>query len=139
MNAVEPVGMMTPPSESWRGTDGRTVSLSTFQTMTPPDLTRYRLSTNSTDELEDTIAWASSQAELAPDGRVGIVGFSFSGGLALVAAGRPAVRDRVAFVLSFGGHGDLSRVLRYLCQGTTDIVDASARGRGPLCWRLPRP
>jgi len=110
-------------------------------TVAPPDLTRYRLSTNSTDELEDTIAWASSQAELAPDGRVGIVGFSFSGGLALVAAGRPAVRDRVAFVLSFGGHGDLSRVLRYLCQGATDPVDASARdlATGGEYIHIPKP
>ncbi|HEX7501677.1 MAG TPA: hypothetical protein VF524_15460 [Polyangia bacterium] len=110
-------------------------------TVAPPDLTRYRLSTNSTDELEDTIAWASSQTELAPDGRVGIVGFSFSGGLALVAAGRPAVRDRVAFVLSFGGHGDLSRVLRYLCQGTTDPVDASARdlAAGGEYIHIPKP
>ena len=110
-------------------------------TVAPPDLTRYRLSTNSTDELEDTIAWASSQAELAPDGRVGIVGFSFSGGLALVAAGRPAVRDRVAFVLSFGGHGDLSRVLRYLCQGVTDPVDASARdlATGGEYIHIPKP
>lgn len=110
-------------------------------TVAPPDLTRYRLSTHSTDELEDTIAWASDQAELAPDGRVGIVGFSFSGGLALVAAGRPAVRDRVAFVLSFGGHGDLLRVLRYLCQGTTDAVDARARdlATGGEHIHIPRP
>jgi pimeloyl-ACP methyl ester carboxylesterase len=34
-----------------------------------------------------------------------------------VAAGRPRVRDRVAYVLSFGGHGNLGRVGRYLCTG----------------------
>ena len=96
-------------------------------TVAPPDLARYRLSTNSTDELEDAIAWAAARPELSPDGRVGIMAFSFSGGLALVAAGRPAVRDRVAFVLSSGGHADLLRVLRYLCQGTTEPVDAQAR------------
>jgi dienelactone hydrolase len=110
-------------------------------TVAPPDLTRYRLSTDSTDELEDTIAWASAQVELAPDGRVGIMAFSFSGGLALVAAGRPAVRDRVASVLSFGGHGDLLRVLRYLCQGTTDPVDARARdlATGGEYIHIPKP
>ena len=107
----------------------RELSASGLQVLTvaPPDLTRYRLTTDSTDELEDAIAWAADRAELAPDGRVGIMAFSFSGGLALVAAGRPAVRDRVAFVLSFGGHGDLLRVLRYLCQGSTDPMDAQAR------------
>ena len=45
------------------------------------------------------------------------MGISFSGGLSIVAAGRPALRDRVAYVLSFGGHADLPRVLRYLCTG----------------------
>jgi fermentation-respiration switch protein FrsA (DUF1100 family) len=96
-------------------------------TVAPPDLTRYRLTTDSTDELEDAIAWAADRADLAPDGRVGIMAFSFSGGLALVAAGRPAVRDRVAFVLSSGGHADLARVLRYLCRGSMEPVDAQAR------------
>ena len=37
--------------------------------------------------------------------------------LSVVAAGRASVRDRVAFVMSFGGHGDLPRTLRYLCTG----------------------
>jgi fermentation-respiration switch protein FrsA (DUF1100 family) len=96
-------------------------------TVAPPDLARYRLTTDSTDELEDAIAWAAARADLAPDGRVGIMAFSFSGGLALVAAGRPAVRDRVAFAFSLGGHADLLRVLRYLCQGGTDPVDQQAR------------
>ena len=107
----------------------------------PPDLTRYRLTTDSTDELEDAIAWAADRADLAPDGRVGIMAFSLSGGLALVAAGRPAVRDRVAFALSFGGHADLPRVLRYFCQGTTDPIDARARALalGGEHINIPRP
>jgi pimeloyl-ACP methyl ester carboxylesterase len=45
------------------------------------------------------------------------MGISFSGGLSIIAAGRPALRDRVAWVFSFGGHDDLPRVLRYLCTG----------------------
>lgn len=84
-------------------------------TVAPPDLARYRIATASTDQLEDAIAWAARRPDLAPDGRVGMMAISFAGGLGLVAAGRPAVRDHVAFVLSFGGHGDLQRVLRYLC------------------------
>jgi dienelactone hydrolase len=110
-------------------------------TVAPPDLARYRLTTDSTDELEDAIAWASNRADLAPDGRVGIMAFSFSGGLALVAAGRPAVRDHVAFALSFGGHGDLLRVLRYLCGGSTDLVDEQARAlvEGGEYIHIPKP
>ena len=45
------------------------------------------------------------------------MGISFSGGLSVVAAGRPSLADRVAFVFAFGGHDDLPRVLRYLCTG----------------------
>jgi pimeloyl-ACP methyl ester carboxylesterase len=47
-----------------------------------------------------------------------MVGISFGGGLTMVAAGRPSLKDRVAFVLSFGGHGDFPRTLRFLCTGT---------------------
>jgi pimeloyl-ACP methyl ester carboxylesterase len=45
------------------------------------------------------------------------MGISFSGGLSVVAAGRPSLAHRVAFVFSLGGHDDLPRVLRYLCTG----------------------
>lgn len=82
-----------------------------------PDLLEYRITPRLPDMLEDAASWASRQPAIAPDGRVGLVGISFSGGLSVVAAGRAAVRDRVAFVVSFGGHGDLGRTLAYLCTG----------------------
>lgn len=86
-------------------------------TMALPDLQQYRITAASTDVIEDAIRHVSRQRALAPDRRIGIVGVSFSGGLSTVAAGRPAVRDQVAFVVSFGGHADLPRVMRYLCTG----------------------
>jgi dienelactone hydrolase len=82
-----------------------------------PDLLRYEITARLPDQIEDVAAWAASQRALAPDGRVGIVGISFSGGLSIVAAGRPTLAGRVAFTLSFGGHGDLARTMRYLCTG----------------------
>jgi dienelactone hydrolase len=81
------------------------------------DLTQYRITPRSTDMIEDAASWLSTQADLAPDGRVGMMGISFAGGLSIIAASRPPLRDRVAFVMSFGGHGDLPRTLRYLCTG----------------------
>jgi dienelactone hydrolase len=81
------------------------------------DLTQYRITPRTTDMIEDAAAWLSGQRELAPDGRVGMMGISFAGGLSIVAASRAPLRDRVAFVMSFGGHGDLPRTLRYLCTG----------------------
>ncbi len=86
-------------------------------TIAAPDLQKFKITPQVTDVIEDAVIWASAQKQYAPDGKVGLLGISFSGGLSIVAAGRPALRDHVAFVLSFGGHGDLARVMHYLCSG----------------------
>lgn len=82
-----------------------------------PDLLEYRITPRLPDMIEDAVTWAAADRRLAADGRVGLVGISFSGGLSVVAAGRPSIAHRVAFVVSFGGHGNLGRTLRYLCTG----------------------
>lgn len=82
-----------------------------------PDLLRYEITARLPDQIEDVARWTASRRTLAPDGRIGLVGISFSGGLSVVAAGRPSLAGRVAFTLSFGGHGDLGRTMRYLCTG----------------------
>jgi hypothetical protein len=86
-------------------------------TVAAPDLQRFKITPQVTDVIEDAVRWASDQPQFRTDGRIGIIGISFSGGLSIVAAGRPSIRDRVAFVMSFGGHGDLSRALHYLTSG----------------------
>jgi dienelactone hydrolase len=82
-----------------------------------PDLERYRITPRTTDMIEDAAVWLSTQSGFAPNGRIGMMGISFAGGLSVVAAARPSLHGRVAFVMSFGGHGDLPRTLRYLCTG----------------------
>lgn len=82
-----------------------------------PDLLRYRITPRTTDMIEDAAVWLADQGALAHQGRVGIVGISFAGGLCISAAARPALSGRVRFVLSLGGHGDLRRTLRYLSTG----------------------
>ena len=67
--------------------------------------------------IEDAGRWLSQQPRLARDGRIGMMGISFAGGLATVAAGRPALREHVAFVFAFGGHSHFPRVLRFLSTG----------------------
>ncbi|MDY7230839.1 hypothetical protein [Hyalangium rubrum] len=83
----------------------------------PTDLLRYEITPRLPDMIEDAARWLSEQRELAPDGKVSLLGISFSGGLSVVAAGRPALKEKVAATLSLGGHGDLSRVLSFLCTG----------------------
>ena len=94
----------------------------TVMAMALPDLQRYRITSRSSDVIEDAVAWMAARQDLAPDGRIGMVGISFAGGLSIVAAGRPSIRDKVAYVLSFGGHGDLPRVMRYLATGVAPEV-----------------
>ena len=72
-----------------------------------PDLLHYEITRRLADQIEDVARWVASDRSLSPDGRVGLVGISFSGGLSLIAAGRPPLREHTAFALSFGGHGDL--------------------------------
>jgi dienelactone hydrolase len=82
-----------------------------------PDLREFRVVPRATDQIEDAALWALATRELTPNGTLGLVGVSFGGGLALVAAGRPTIADRIDRVISFGGHGDLPRVIEYLCTG----------------------
>jgi hypothetical protein len=86
-------------------------------TMALPDLQAYQITPRATDTIEDAVSWLSAQRDIAPDGTIGIVGISFAGGLSVAAAGRDAIKDKLAYVLSFGGHADLPRVMKFLATG----------------------
>ena len=88
-----------------------------------PDLREFRVTTRATDQIEDATLWAWRDAAVGRGQPVGLAGISFAGGLALVAAGRPSIADRLAMVVSFGGYGDLTRVMRFLCLG--ELPDGS--------------
>lgn len=90
-----------------------------FVVLTPelPDLSRYAVTARSTDMIEDAAVWFSGRTDLTRGHRIGLAGISFAGGLSVVAAGRPSLRGRLAFVFSFGGHANFQRVVRYLCSG----------------------
>ncbi|MGH9308855.1 MAG: hypothetical protein ACRD1U_05750, partial [Vicinamibacterales bacterium] len=91
-----------------------------------PDLVNYEITPRSTDMIEDAGDWVGRQwsgRQPHADRAVGLMGISFAGGLSVVAASR--MTGRAAWVLSFGGHGDLPRTLRYLCTG--DLPDGKGR------------
>ena len=82
------------------------------------DLKQYRITSRTTDMIEDAAAWMlRTDGYHGADGKIGMLGISFGGGLSIVAAGRPSIREGVAFVMAFGGHADLPRTLRFLCTG----------------------
>ena len=82
-----------------------------------PQLSNFEITPAITDAIERAAVWVASESGLADEGKVGMMGVSFSGGLSLVAAGRPSLTGRVAYVFALGAHDDLPRVLRYLCTG----------------------
>jgi pimeloyl-ACP methyl ester carboxylesterase len=105
---------------------GRLASTGVQVVCTPlPELRDFRITGRSTDMIEDVAMWTIRDPGRVPSGRVTLVGVSFGGGLALVAAGRPSLRDHLEMVLSVGGYGDLPRTLRYMCTG--ELPDGSRR------------
>ena len=83
-----------------------------------PELSRFEITPAITDAIERAAGWLAMESGLAQQGPVGLMGISLSGGLSIVAAGRPSLAGHVAYVFALGGHDDLPRVLRYLCTGS---------------------
>jgi dienelactone hydrolase len=84
------------------------------------ELMDFRIAPVVTDRIAEAATWLLANPHLAGGGAIGLMGVSFSGGLAVVAAGRPSLRGRLDFVLSLGGHDDLARVLDFLCSRPAD-------------------
>lgn len=78
------------------------------------DLADYRITRNGVGVLRDAVRYLASNTEHVSGDRVGLLGFSFAGGLALVAAEEPSTAQQLSFVTSVGGHHDLRRVMRFL-------------------------
>jgi dienelactone hydrolase len=78
------------------------------------DLADYRITAAGVSIIEDAALYLGGRQDLVDSARVGLLGFSFAGGLALVAAEDPRLGGRLAFVTSVGGHHDLARVLHFL-------------------------
>ena len=82
-----------------------------------PELSRFEIAPAITDAIEDAGVWLADESTLAPDRKAALMGISFSGGLSIIAAGRPSLANKLAYIFSLGGHDDLPRVLKYLCTG----------------------
>jgi len=97
----------------------RQIAASGVAVVTPdiPELSRFEITPAITETIEESGRWLAVDSGLAADHRVALMGISFSGGLSIVAAARPSLAGRVAYVFALGGHDDLPRVLRYLCTG----------------------
>ena len=98
----------------------RAVAASGVAVVTPdiPELSRFEITPAVPDAIETAAGWLAAQPDLSANQQIGLMGISFSGGLAIVAAARPTIASHVASIFALGGHDDLPRVLRYLCTGS---------------------
>jgi pimeloyl-ACP methyl ester carboxylesterase len=79
--------------------------------MTPElqDLADYRV----TARTIDVIGASAVALRTRMRRRVGVLGLSFAGGLALLAANRSEFRESIGFVVAIGAHDDMGRVARF--------------------------
>jgi dienelactone hydrolase len=115
VSGLHPAGLNEPRLAAL----ARTLAETNVTVVTPEirELSRFDITPVLTDRIEAVAVWLAVESGLAPSGRIGLMGMSFSGGLAIAAAARPSLRHHLLYVLSLGGHDDLRRVLRYLCTG----------------------
>lgn len=88
------------------------------------DLADYRITRSGADVMAGAIRLLSGACP--PGRRRGALGFSFAGGLTLLAAEDPKVSAGLDWVASVGGYHDLSRVLRFLVDGTVTAPSGSS-------------
>lgn len=89
-------------------------------TVLVPDLQSLRelkVNPGNVAELTDVFTALSSRPEYAPEGRAGMLAFSYAAGPALLAAMQPSIRERVRFVFAVGGYHDLRGVLGFFTTG----------------------
>jgi pimeloyl-ACP methyl ester carboxylesterase len=57
--------------------------------------------------------------------KVGVLGLSFGGGLALLAADKPEYADKIGFVVAVGAHDDMTRVAHFFAANMIEQPDGS--------------
>jgi dienelactone hydrolase len=109
----------------------RALARSGLVVLTPEldDLVDYRISFRGVEVIEEAVRFLGDRREVESR-EVGLLGFSFAGGLSLVAAADPPLDGRVSFVASVGGHHDLRRVLDFLVSGELE-TPSGARSTAP--------
>lgn len=104
------------------GRFSRALATSGINVLTPriDALTDYRIDAASVPTIDVA---ARALATRLGRSRVGVMGFSFAGGLALVAASRPDTSRAIGLVVAVGAHDELARVTRFFGSGQTTTPD----------------
>jgi dienelactone hydrolase len=86
-----------------------------IRVLTPelPDIKDYHVDASSIRTIGESAQWFARRS----GGPVGVMGLSFSGGLALVAAADPAYASAFRFIMAVGAQDDMARVANYYRTG----------------------
>ena len=76
----------------------------------------FRIAPSDIDEIRAAFSHFISRPEVL-SGSCGLFGFSYGAGPTIIAACRPEIREKVRFVISFGGYYDLKNVLSFIATG----------------------
>ena len=97
-----------PAAEAFAGSSFRVIV---------PDFARLKRQNVTSQDIDDVVFIFKSLK-----GPGGIVCASYGCGPALIAAARPEIRDRVRFVVTFGGYFDLTSALRFIATSPTSAL-----------------
>jgi len=107
----------------------RSMSACGLRVLTPelPDSRDYRIQPSDVQAIGDSVQWMQNTT-----GRpVGLMGLSFSGGLALMAAAKPPFSNEISFVFSVGAHDDLFRVATFYATEADPLPDGDVERAKP--------
>ncbi len=79
-----------------------------------PGLVDYSIRERARQALVSAVSWLAARGPTTEADGIGLIGFSFAGGIALLSATDPSLRNRLAYVAAIGGYHDLERSLRFL-------------------------
>jgi dienelactone hydrolase len=122
--------------------DARLVAVATslarlrFAVLVPEVSGLRQLHTRASDVrvLADAFRYLVSQPELAPQGRAGFAGFSYGVAVVLLASLEPDIRDKVHYLMGFGGYHDMTSIVTYFTTGYYRVEQT-----GELSYRPPHP
>ncbi|HEX9445405.1 MAG TPA: alpha/beta fold hydrolase [Candidatus Binatia bacterium] len=77
----------------------------------------FRIRFGDVDDIVASVRHLASLRDIVDDKKMGLMGFSYAAGPTMMAAADPSIRDRVKFVVSFGGYYDPVNVVRFITTG----------------------
>jgi dienelactone hydrolase len=83
----------------------------------------FRILFSDVDDIVASVHHLVSLKDIVDETKIGLMGFSYAAGPTIMAAADPTLRDRVKFVVSFGGYYDPINVIRFITTGYYEYGD----------------